>query len=171
MLNVLKTEFKRVFSPPPPPLQRSLPNTKSHVRGFTVNVRRKDGCVLRHRPENSPKDTLYTDAGVDEHFEVSVDYDGSNPLYPDVKQGTRKVALLTNSLRDKGHGMIGSVFYYPKGIKFTRVEIEENYENWKHADIIGRGMPKPEHVVWLAIYAKHDGDEFPYKVGVASRPV
>ena len=153
-----------------PVLQKTLPKTQSFVGGFSIGVERKNGCVLRSRPKDSPEGTSYTDIGVDEHFEVTVTYDGSHPLYRNVKKGPR-MYLLTTSKEKSGLGFAGAVHYYPLGSKFEKVEVREEYEDWRGADCFGRGRPGPEHVVWLVITVKTpDRNQGPLKVGLASRP-
>jgi len=155
-------------------LQGFTPRTKSHLAGFTVQVERKEGCILQSRPKDSPEDTPYSDSGVDGYFEVTVDYDGSNPLYPKAKQGSRVVCQLTNSLKEGGFSMVNGMYAHPAGTVFTRVEIEEKYEDWKDADSFGfrGGRPLPEYVAWLRMYVKGPNDERDYAsgTGIATRP-
>lgn len=152
-------------------LQGFTPKAKSNLAGFTVKVERKEGCILRSRPKDSPEDTPYTDSGVGGYFEVTVDYDGSNPLYPTAKQGARVVCQLTNSLQEAGFSMINGLYAHPAGTIFTRVEIEEAYEDWKGADCFGR-PPLPQYVAWLRMYVAGPNDEMDYasSTGIATRP-
>ena len=126
------------------------------MSGFHVEIKRKDGCVLRSRPKDSSDKTPYKDSGVDEHFEVTVTYDGSNPDWTDPKLSNKKhVFCLTNALsKDSGSGFMGSVHYFSPNAIFQKITISEKYEDWKDAEIMGSGFPEPEYIVWVGIKAK-----------------
>ncbi|MCK9344682.1 MAG: hypothetical protein M0P64_00970 [Candidatus Pacebacteria bacterium] len=167
MLNTLKVLWNKLFPADPADLtvlQKSLPKTKSRVRGFTIEIQREDGCALR----STQGDALV----VDGYFKVIVKYDGSNPLYPNEKQDSRVVALMTNSLHDKCAGWANGLFYSPRGTKFASVVIEEEYRDGSgFVDWLGSGPPPritPGYMLYVWVYDKHK--ERLFGCGIVSRP-
>ncbi len=151
-----------------PALQLFRPRTKVRADGFSITVKRQDGCVLRTRPKDAPEGTPYGDAGVDEHFKVIVVYLGGNSLYPNLKTGTTWEFLLTNALsRDSGFGMVGAVHYCSPGVRFRKLEIEEAYDRGGYDDF-GSWSGGPKNILWFAIHT-NDGNG-PMKLGLADRP-
>lgn len=152
-----------------PRLQKDLPAVESKVGGFAIAIERKEGCVLRSRPEGSPDGTPYTDIGVDEHFEVTITSFGANPKYP--KEITQKL-LLTNALdKNHGYGQAGNTHFQRPGDAFTKVEVVEEYDDGRKYEGFGR-TPPPAMVVWVQVHFRQaDGSELSSKVSIASRPV
>jgi len=152
---------------PVPRLQLSLPKVVSRVPGFTVNVERKEGCVFSIRSKGSSEDTPYIDAGTPEHFEVTATCSG-NVHYPEARGPWKKLLTNTND-RGRGSGFWGGVVFFPPGVRFTKIEIVEEYEDHRYTEWFGHGRPGPEMIVWLAIHVR--GDAGPLKMGLATRPV
>src|SRR5947209_5530389 len=92
------TMFKNIFARTPS-LQWFAPRNKSRIPGFSVKIVRKEGCVLKSRPKDSPENAPYVDSGVKKHFEVVVSYDGTNSKYQDLKPQTW-IFKLTNALSE-----------------------------------------------------------------------
>ena len=160
---------KTEVAPRAPRLQKSLPKVISRVSGFSVVLERKEGCVFCLRPKDSPEGTLYTDEGTAEHFEVTVTCSG-NQSYPEARGPWKKLLTNTND-RKHGSGFSGRVIFFPPGVQFTKIEIEEEYEDHCHTEFFGHGRPGPEMVVWLAIHVKGDANSGgPMKLGLATRP-
>ncbi len=169
-LREIPSRLTGLFTRRPPALQSWTPKAASHVPGFSISVTRKNGCVLRSRPKDSPEGTPYTDSGVDEHFEVVTTYDGTNSQYGNsVGPQTR---LFTSSLsRESGYGFVGAVNYIRPRETFLRFDIIEEYEDWKNAEISGSRWPKPEYVVWLKMtWRTFDGHKLYSKMGITARP-
>lgn len=153
-------------------LQLVPPAAASGVKGFSISVTCKEGCVLRSGPKGSPDGAPYADAGVDEHFEVDVRYDGSNLDYPGSAKGPWTFRL-TNTLKGAECGMIGGTVYEPPGSRFEKVEIAEKFEDHRNTEWLGSyyERPSPEYIVWMRITARRaDGRESGFSVGLMTRP-
>jgi hypothetical protein len=170
-MQLLQKWFPRFFTPPASPptvAKQRLPSTISRVPGFTIEVERKDGCILRSRPENSADDVPYTNIGNDWYLEVRVTYDGSNRDYRGVRGPWKR--LMTNALRkDSGFGMVGSMDYRPPDERFIRIEIVEEYEDYRNVECFG-GIPIPDHIVWLKVYSlDKQHQEQCFSIGLTTR--
>jgi hypothetical protein len=172
-MQLLQRLFPRFFNPITPSvtkaeLKQPLPITISHVKGFNIEVERKDGCILRSRPEKSATDVPYTDIGSDWYFEVRVTYDGLNPDYRGARGPWKR--LLTNAQRaSDGFGMVGNIDYRPPDERFSRIEIFEEFEDYKGYECFG-DFPTPDHIVWLKIYTVDArGHESSFQSGLTTR--
>ena len=169
---MFKDLFSRLFSRHTEPVSL-IPETISSVSGFTIEVERKEGCILRSRPKDAADDVPYTDIGFDWHLEVTVKYDGTNPKYPNDEPRHWKQLLANARLKSMGKGIVGGVNYCRPDERFDLIEVVEEIELYQNCDMIfGGRRPFPEHVVWIRVHTCEKNGRRSYTgQGIMTRPL
>ncbi len=143
-----------------------VPPASSKLESFSIEVALKPGCVLQTRPRGSKETDPLDDVGSPQHLEVTVFYDGRHPLYS--KEPNSWTFLLTQTVKNVGEGMNGSVYFLPPGKTFERIEIVERHEEAGFDDF-GSRYPA-QQIVWVQLYSRGDGGVRKWMgIGIMSR--
>ncbi len=125
--------------------------TSSRVQGFSIEVTKKEGCLLQTPSSESEGVTIPSkNVAPPHHLEAVVTYDGSNPLYPNKPRSW--TFFLTETTTNVGEGVMGGVYFLPPNQTFCRIEVVEEYEQAGMDDFGNRWQA--HHMVWVRLFSQ-----------------
>ncbi|MCB9991055.1 MAG: hypothetical protein H6867_06710 [Rhodospirillales bacterium] len=123
------------------------PKAVTKVKGFTIDVEKKQGVLLTSTPKDRP-DAQPQAASADYYYEVSITPNGKNREYP--AQDKPWKARFTIGADDKsGYGFASGAALIPRGAEWTRFELVEDFDDGKPTASGSYRIMPPHHYIML----------------------